>query len=182
MYDPKQQSYTKAEYDDLKQQLTAANEEISFWMGEGDGTEWPPENAEWRKLFNCKKRPRPSEQIKKMQQLATIIRWKSDEQIQYKRAELAEQKLAAAEKREEGLRQFKDIATEMYPMRMGIVSGACDFANEQALGDQKPPDDTEKNLRDALQALYDEQNGPPLFRDEKTWQAAMDRAEELFGD
>ncbi len=37
-----------------------------------------------------------------------------------------------------------------------------------------------KRLRDGLQALYDEQNGPPLLRDEKKWQAAMDTASELL--
>lgn len=33
---------------------------------------------------------------------------------------------------------------------------------------------------DALQDLYDEQNGPPLLRHEKSWQAAMDKAEEVL--
>ena len=37
-----------------------------------------------------------------------------------------------------------------------------------------------KQLRDALQDLYDEQNGPPLLRDEVSWQAAMDKAEKLL--
>lgn len=50
--------------------------------------------------------------------------------------------LIATGEREKGLRQFKDIATEMYPTRMLRVSGACDFANEQASAEQKPPDDT----------------------------------------
>lgn len=31
-------------------------------------------------------------------------------------------------------------------------------------------------LMEALQALYDEQNGPPLIRHEAQWQAAMDAA------
>ena len=29
---------------------------------------------------------------------------------------------------------------------------------------------------DALQSLYDEQNGPPLIRDEERWQEAMDKS------
>lgn len=37
-----------------------------------------------------------------------------------------------------------------------------------------------ERLRDALQELYDEQNGPPLLRDEKEWRAAMDKAEKLL--
>lgn len=36
------------------------------------------------------------------------------------------------------------------------------------------------DLADALQTLYDEQNGPPLIRDAPQWQAAMDRARELL--
>ena len=36
-------------------------------------------------------------------------------------------------------------------------------------------------LRNALQALYDEQNGPPLIRAKGSWQAAMDEAERLLG-
>lgn len=31
-------------------------------------------------------------------------------------------------------------------------------------------------LREALEALYDEQNGPPLFARERQWKAAMERA------
>ena len=31
-----------------------------------------------------------------------------------------------------------------------------------------------------LRNLHDEQNGPPLFRREKQWQAAMDKAEEVL--
>lgn len=31
-------------------------------------------------------------------------------------------------------------------------------------------------LRAALEALYDEQNGPPLFAREHQWKAAMERA------
>lgn len=77
----------------LQSQLTAANEEIAFWMGEGDGTEWPPENIEWRKLFDIPSRT--PEQTKEMVRLATVIRWKGDEKIQYERAELAESQVAA---------------------------------------------------------------------------------------
>ena len=37
--------------------------------------------------------------------------------------------------------------------------------------------------RAALENLLNEQNGPPLLRDEKTWQAAVDVAEKLiYGD
>ncbi len=36
-----------------------------------------------------------------------------------------------------------------------------------------------KRLRDGLQALYDEQNGPPLLRDEESWNAAMKQAEDV---
>lgn len=33
-----------------------------------------------------------------------------------------------------------------------------------------------RRLREALQALYDEQNGPPLIRDKADWEAAMAKA------
>lgn len=36
------------------------------------------------------------------------------------------------------------------------------------------------SLRSALQYLYDEQNGAPLVRREKQWQAAMNEAEKLL--
>jgi hypothetical protein len=35
-------------------------------------------------------------------------------------------------------------------------------------------------LREALQALYDEQNGPPLETDKEYWQEAMRMAEEAL--
>jgi regulator of replication initiation timing len=35
-------------------------------------------------------------------------------------------------------------------------------------------------LREALQALYDEQNGPPLENDKEDWQEAMRMAEEVL--
>lgn len=38
-----------------------------------------------------------------------------------------------------------------------------------------------KALQEALCNLVDEQNGPPLIRHEKNWQAAYDRACELVG-
>lgn len=38
-----------------------------------------------------------------------------------------------------------------------------------------------EELRECLQRLYDEQNGPPLQRHEKRWQATMDAAESLLG-
>lgn len=36
-----------------------------------------------------------------------------------------------------------------------------------------------KQLRKALQGLYDEQNGPPLLRHKDSWQKAMDEASKL---
>ena len=42
------------------------------------------------------------------------------------------------------------------------------------------PQEHIKELRDALRALHDEQNGAPLIRREKFWQAAMDEAERLL--
>ena len=38
-----------------------------------------------------------------------------------------------------------------------------------------------KKLTDALRSLYDQQNGPPLIRDEKHWQEAMDNAAKCLG-
>ncbi len=37
-----------------------------------------------------------------------------------------------------------------------------------------------RRLHDALQNLYDEQNGVPLLHHEATWQAAMEEAEKLL--
>lgn len=37
-----------------------------------------------------------------------------------------------------------------------------------------------KELVEALQALYDEQNGPPLIRHQANWHRAMHRADELL--
>jgi hypothetical protein len=36
-------------------------------------------------------------------------------------------------------------------------------------------------LREALECLYDEQNGAPLFRRALQWQAAMDKAQTALG-
>lgn len=43
----------------------------------------------------------------------------------------------------------------------------------------KQATETER-LKEALQALYDEQNGPPLIREEAEWNAAMRLAEECL--
>lgn len=90
--------WTLQEYDDAlikcEAELVAAREEISFWMSEGDGSEWPPENMAWRKLFD--KPNRTKDETKEMVRLATVIRWKADEQIQYERAELLEGQLVNA--------------------------------------------------------------------------------------
>lgn len=37
-----------------------------------------------------------------------------------------------------------------------------------------------ERLKEALQALYDEQNGPPLIRDQKDWEFAMALAEKAL--
>ena len=37
-----------------------------------------------------------------------------------------------------------------------------------------------ERLKEALQSLYDEQNGPPLIRYQKSWEAAMDKAEQAL--
>lgn len=145
---------------ELKDQLATANEEIAFWMGEGDGTEWPPENIEWRKLFDCKKRPRPPKQLKRMQQLATLIKWKCDEKIQYERAELAESKLV------EGM---EDEIPDLYKKVGKKLRLELDNAGQREL-----------RLLKVLRALYDEQNGPPLIRDEKQWQEAYDNAGDIL--
>jgi hypothetical protein len=42
--------------------------------------------------------------------------------------------------------------------------------------------DSYEALKAALQALYDEQNGPPLIERATQWQAAMDRARALLAD
>ncbi len=76
----------------LQAELAKAQEEIAFWMSEGDGTEWPPENMEWRKLFDI--RDRTPKQTEEMVRLATVIRWKADGKIQYERAEQLQAELA----------------------------------------------------------------------------------------
>lgn len=38
-----------------------------------------------------------------------------------------------------------------------------------------------EKLRDILETLMDEQNGPPLIRDAKRWHAVMERASEAVG-
>jgi hypothetical protein len=43
-------------------------------------------------------------------------------------------------------------------------------------GEAKPEQELVKALRD----LFDEQNGPPLIRDEKRWQKAYDKAGEML--
>jgi len=37
-----------------------------------------------------------------------------------------------------------------------------------------------KPLLDALQDLYDEQNGPPLIRDKDSWEKAMEKAKQAI--
>lgn len=37
-----------------------------------------------------------------------------------------------------------------------------------------------EQLKDSLQSLYDEQNGPPLIRNKESWQKAMDEADKLL--
>lgn len=39
-----------------------------------------------------------------------------------------------------------------------------------------------KDLREALQGLYDAQNGPPLIKEKAAWEDAMKEAEELLKD
>ena len=52
---------------------------------------------------------------------------------------------------------------------------AYDLAGLQMLAQriEAPHKQRIEQLRDALQALYDEQNGPPLIRDAARWEAAM---------
>ena len=47
---------------------------------------------------------------------------------------------------------------------------------DQALADLKAAEKQIEQLLEALQALYDEQNGPPLIRDASRWEAAMELA------
>lgn len=50
---------------------------------------------------------------------------------------------------------------------------ACD----EEIGELKAQN---KELKEALQELVNEQNGPPLLRDEHRWTKAMEKAEELL--
>lgn len=65
---------------------------------------------------------------------------------------------------------------EAHAIRMakGLLSGKmiCPKCNAQLSDRYKEIE----RLKDALQSLYDEQNGPPLIRDQKSWQEAMDKA------
>ncbi len=77
----------KAENKKLKSGNEKLRDGIEFWMNEGDGTEWPPENARWKELAGLPKDIRTPEQLKELQHLTDIITWKSNEKIQYERAE-----------------------------------------------------------------------------------------------
>ena len=70
-------------------EIDELNRQVEFWMGEGDGTEWPPENQQWKILSNIPPPSRTKAQIKKMRQLQEIVWWKTDEKLQYERAESA---------------------------------------------------------------------------------------------
>lgn len=83
-------------------------------------------------------------------------------------AEIARLKWAADEAGEFAARRLSDIV-RLQAEKDSIQSKLND-ANDKI-----------ERLRDALQSLYDEQNGPPQIRREKQWQAAMEAAEKLLG-
>ena len=65
-----------------------------------------------------------------------------------------------------------------------INNGLCDTCIAERLDELEAELNTAKEdkgrLHDALQNLYDEQNGVPLLHHETTWQAAMEEAEKLL--
>lgn len=72
----------------LEAEIDGLKNDVAFWMGEGDGTEWPPENKEWKKLSILEERT--PEQLDRMSYLQKLITWKTDSKAQCERAEKAE--------------------------------------------------------------------------------------------
>lgn len=68
-----------------------------------------------------------------------------------------------------------DILATNYDQARRASRFTADVA-DQALADLKAAEKQIEQLREALQALYDEQNGPPLIRDAARWGAAMQLA------
>lgn len=81
----------------------------------------------------------------------------------------------------EGLHSKADIADElayrdMLIQRAEQANRYVDDIAGQALSSLEKANKRIELLREALQALYDEQNGPPLIRDKAYWEAAMAKA------
>ena len=72
-------------------------------------------------------------------------------------------------------KHYEDIGklmTERNAGRAEIIQQAATIERLQAENSQ---------LREALESLLDEQNGPPLIRHAASWQAAVDRAMAILG-
>ena len=86
--------------------------------------------------------------------------------------------------KDEALKQIQEAAEE-HPAFGGYDTP--DLAGDEAFvtmiaqiaRDARDDQDVQR-LTDALQALYNVQNGPPLIRDTDEWNAAMERAAELL--
>jgi len=63
------------------------------------------------------------------------------------------------------------------PATQKIGTVYCRWCNDVARAEARV-----KELEEALSDLLDEQNGPPLIRNERAWQAAFDRGRKLLGE
>jgi len=72
----------------------------------------------------------------------------------------------------------KQLREEIATLKEELRAGNHLFA--VATDRQRDLEAENAKLKDALQALCDEQNGPPLIRRKDSWQAAMDKARDLL--
>ncbi len=82
--------------------------------------------------------------------------------------------------REASAKPWKDVPEQNRRLMIAVAEKILLVLNEQLQAKLDTAKEEIKRLRAALQDLYDEQNGPPLLRDELSWQAAMDKAEKLL--
>lgn len=100
--------------------LETKDDEIEFWMGEGD-SRLCEEDVEWRKLAAIPHEDRTDAQNNRVRELAMIIREKHDEGLLW----------AKIQRLEAGLTQIDNLrnANAFVPMQPGTKSGLIAAAN-----------------------------------------------------
>jgi hypothetical protein len=125
---------------ELEKERDEALEREAFWLGEGYDTRTDPDEIEYFRLLAMVNTERTPEQTARIIELARLLKWRNDADLQFERANQAESALALANERAEAANaettRLKESNTRYYETLNKIGVAAAGIYDEYKEGEE----------------------------------------------